>query len=1686
MPITHVDHHWVIWDAYQEQTINLRKHAANLDQEVIEDSQQQDLTDQLIAQWQEANQAADEAELTLDQFIAELQLLEAQRQLLPEQEAQLETFSHLLPTLQEQLAIAELAAEEAKAATTTELAEYDISSQAYQTALNDVLEQKATLDTNTQNLLQQIANTRTWVEQQTLYLDTELSETIKLQQQLQTELDNLTSQPLTPESETKIVQLQQSVDLLTQKQIILTAQQTALTQKITLLDAQKTVVETEHQLLLSTIDSPDSDYSNLEDQLLDAQNALAEVQQLAQQAEATSIALTASMEDLQAFLEVQNDQYLTEIQSKQQTLQQLLDTTELKENYTLLATEKQLELNTLETQLQTRLIEATEAGSIEAAYLLEVASANNFATAAEIYYTDYRDLMTDTGGGCAGGIARPDDAVKADYYYNEMVKYRALQEQAQQQADQFAIVKEAAEDQIDLIQQQQAIAQTEFNDIQSNINNTQEDIETLQQQLNIAELRIDALEYLRNWTEQTLVQLLQVEQLNLAQARLEQEFATQRQLGIDETITAKFEKQQADIARDRAIATAKLEQLNQLQAEDALQQALNDLRSDLGLQPIEDIIQQAEYKGQLAGILSELETIQNQPELPENIQTILAETTADIHDALQGKEAQTIQENLLNSANALITEANELQTEIAQLEAEEAQLLGILEQSQTDLKGASKALYDEIIKSQELGEETDEINQEYLEVLYKIGYATDAVDLSSELAQQSKDILNQIIAGRIQERKTRKKAFVNEVLGTVTTVLAVAGFLLTGGASIGLYGATSSLASLGTNLTLVSSAISSVQAAYNGDWSGAIFNLAMTVVSYKISNINSQIAEAKKGVEIAKNAKDIDAVTKSINVIAASQKLESLSATLLPNLKSLQTFEAAAKGTYNTYRAIESKDTTLAFLSAIQGVANVVAIDGVNIGETLDKSTNFSNLEKALITAGQISVTAHQAIEAIENGELLSTLESISQIAGTIGTNFATELTQDNISNDWLTLKSIIIASEVSVDVYKTIEAIEDGEWLDALKSIPNIAKGIKKSQEKLEKQASQGENNNSPQDDNNDSSDSSNTPDNNQGSENEESSIFEKIQNEFEQLSDKFEEYKDQLETYITDKFGLDFDDIENIGKTIEIGQDIYEDGSVESWLNGINEILITWDDELKKVIGDDSTFNVDNLKKLNQTVTVLYNANEQDNLNAWLLGVKDTFGIWQDDLREWVYNNFYDAEVVELAQQFKINPADIEVNDDGEIYYSNSNNLKILIGLKESPSNNTFYLLEVSPEAQLKAEEIDKLSLGDMKEAINTLSGSLKEEVITYLQNKYGDPKSWIDAHPILLADSSGDERIIAESLLTQEFIQKEIFISQYKVNWKLISQYEGNRQLKAYIPEDENGNIEGDSGPTLATGFDIGQHNKQELERWKIPNELIKKLEPFFGLKGEEAKKKLEEFEAKGNPLIISEDEAKLIDIAKKLDTLQKLEKNYNKFSNVVEFKQLSPAAQTAITSVAFQYGTNLQLPAKDGGAPKFWKQVTNQNWQLAIQELHNFDDITPTRRIKEAYQLADSMYNIQTGFKTNQAYDLEKIDPLTGMGKNDTFTGLDNQGDLFILGNAKGSFYNNNNLSFNGTNDYAEIKNFELKNDYLQLTGNSNDYVLGSTTKGQAIYLKTSGENELIGILEGVNNFDLNKNVIYVGE
>ncbi|WP_259271153.1 pesticin C-terminus-like muramidase, partial [Klebsiella pneumoniae] len=62
---------------------------------------------------------------------------------------------------------------------------------------------------------------------------------------------------------------------------------------------------------------------------------------------------------------------------------------------------------------------------------------------------------------------------------------------------------------------------------------------------------------------------------------------------------------------------------------------------------------------------------------------------------------------------------------------------------------------------------------------------------------------------------------------------------------------------------------------------------------------------------------------------------------------------------------------------------------------------------------------------------------------------------------------------------------------------------------------------------------------------------------------------------------------------------------------------------------------------------------------------------------------------------------------------------------------------------------------------------------------------------------------------------------------------------------------------------------------------------------------------------------------------------------------KFSSLPLNTRTAIVSVAYQYGTNLA-----SATPNFWSQVTNGQWQEAINNLNNFGDAYPTRRRSEA--------------------------------------------------------------------------------------------------------------------------------------
>ncbi|MCC5617868.1 hypothetical protein LC605_22845 [Nostoc sp. CHAB 5836] len=1203
--VTHVDQDWIIWDTYTKKAASLREESANLLKGIATDTSKQNTATDILAQWQAASAVADQTALSQADLIALLNQLDADRQLNGDKKQQIADWEKLLPTLQSQLQQAIQDAEIAKKNVTQEWTEYQSSQDDYQTALADVLTRRAQLQSQGQILLQEINTVNQWVNQQNTLLSDEITQVASLITQLKTQRDNIPNLENDAQTVTTLqALLDESIQLLTQKQIVLSAEQSTFIQKQTLLQTQKKVIETQYELLDAYLENPDKDTSNLEKLLTDTRVTLAEVQKLAEQAEASSNTLTALMEDVQVSLLLQNDKYLSAIKDKQKTLQDLLQATELKENNTLKATQKQLELNDLQTKLFDILKQANDAGSQEAAKLLEVASYNDFATVAEVYHRDYQDLATDQGGSCAGGIARPEDIQLANYYYSEMLKYRQLKSEAEQQKEQFSQLRTLAQSQAAALQEQQTLAAQELAQIQQSIGNNQDQINAKQEELAIAQFRVDALLQLRNWTEQTQAQLLSVEQLNLAQAQLEQDIATNRQDLIDDAVKGQLDKQRLDIERDRQIAVVKLEQLNQLKTEEALQTAINNLRSDLGVNPIAEIIQLADYKGQLAGILADIEAFkQKQPGLPETIKTLLDNTLEDIHTALQAKETLTIQDNLLNTANALIEQSTTLKADVAKLQQEEQRYLDLLTQSETDLQGATKALYDEIQKSGVLDSEKTLLNAQNIEILYKIGYAQGAVDLSSSLAKQSKEILEQVIGGRIEERKAREKAAFNEIFSSVTLVISVVAAVLTAGASLAVNAATTGLtgaaataaaanatilgvsattiSSIATTLKTISATLSISQAAYNGDWSTVIF---------------------KVGLSFADGLKDIAGLSSdTVNTLKTS----------------LNTAYAAYKG----------GDSIGTLLGAIQGIG-AIAADGIDLSDL----SQVSNLKTFLITTSQISTVVYAGIQAIEDGNILKGIQALGQSLGTISKNFGLGLEEaaksqleDLTGLEWQKLDQII---DVGGNAYN---AIKNENWIDLVKAIGGTVKII--DQDFARETENQGK------------------------------MALKELTglewSEFEQIVDASQTLRvaikaknindisvalndlanvwvsdDKLNSNLIEAIGLDWQDLTDIAKTGDILIPAIGNDNTEAWVKATGDFLTTWESNtsFKQYLKDTTNLEWTEFKQvvaIGQTVAV---AVEQRSINAWVDALKTTLD-WA--LKDTSFDNQKVKQIVSTAQQ-------------------------------------------------------------------------------------------------------------------------------------------------------------------------------------------------------------------------------------------------------------------------------------------------------------------------------------------------------------------------------------------------------------------------------------------------------------------
>lgn len=172
---------------------------------------------------------------------------------------------------------------------------------------------------------------------------------------------------------------------------------------------------------------------------------------------------------------------------------------------------------------------------------------------------------------------------------------------------------------------------------------------------------------------------------------------------------------------------------------------------------------------------------------------------------------------------------------------------------------------------------------------------------------------------------------------------------------------------------------------------------------------------------------------------------------------------------------------------------------------------------------------------------------------------------------------------------------------------------------------------------------------------------------------------------------------------------------------------------------------------------------------------------------------------------------------------------------------------------------------------------------------------------------------------------------------IDFDFIKELEGFK-LKGYVPKDKKTKkILGKSGVTIASGFDIGQRNEQDLVG--LPEDIQIALKPYLGLKKEAADKKLEE-----KPLTLTNDQAQIVNEFAKKTTMNKLKKQWKETTGN-NFELLPKNKATPIASVAFQYG-NLETKT-----PNFWKQVTTNSWDDAKKNLADFGDAYKTRRKKE---------------------------------------------------------------------------------------------------------------------------------------
>jgi hypothetical protein len=177
--------------------------------------------------------------------------------------------------------------------------------------------------------------------------------------------------------------------------------------------------------------------------------------------------------------------------------------------------------------------------------------------------------------------------------------------------------------------------------------------------------------------------------------------------------------------------------------------------------------------------------------------------------------------------------------------------------------------------------------------------------------------------------------------------------------------------------------------------------------------------------------------------------------------------------------------------------------------------------------------------------------------------------------------------------------------------------------------------------------------------------------------------------------------------------------------------------------------------------------------------------------------------------------------------------------------------------------------------------------------------------------------------------------------RVDFSFLAKWEGGQCLHGYVPI-AKGKVAGNSGMTIATGFDIGQKSAAAIRKLNLGKDLEDQLIPFAdhkfpGMAHLQVVNAVIQLHA---PVPrISKGQADLIDGLVHREHLAAAVSawNSNRKNGVPAFSKLPVPWQTVLFSRTFHQGVGMH---KTSIARKFYNAATAGEWTKAVRELRNY--------------------------------------------------------------------------------------------------------------------------------------------------